>query len=110
MSEDYTPKPERTYSAFLPIFIFLAAFAILSFYQLYGVMAQRSYFARQDEAAAPDVAKALAAQNRLVNLMNDLIATSKKDSNAALIIREAKQAGILRDRPAAGTNAAPANP
>ena len=108
MSEEFTR--ERTYSAFWPILIFLTAFTISSVYQLYGVLAQRSYFASQYQAVASDLPKAQAAQSRLVALMNDLLSTSAKDNNAALIIREAKQAGILRDRPAGDTNAAPANP
>lgn len=107
MSEEYI---ERPYSAFWPIVIFLTAFVLSCFYQLYEVEAHRSAVNTQIVNAAPSLKNAQAAQDRLVALMNDLIATSKTDNNAAAIIREAKQAGILRERPNTDTNAAPAQP
>jgi hypothetical protein len=116
MSEDF--PNERSYSAFWPIVIFLAAFAISSFYQLYEVAAHRSYVNSQLVTAEPTLKNAKAAQDRLVALMNDLLATGSKDSNAAQIIREAKQAGIIRERQttdtsgstSTDTNAAPTPP
>jgi len=108
MSDD---PSERSYSAFWPVLILLAAFAISYFYQLFEVISQRSMVDRQYAQLAPDVSKAQAAQDRLVALMKDVVATSAKDPNAALVVREAKQAGIIRERPpTASTNAAPANP
>jgi hypothetical protein len=106
MSEEYTP--ERSYSAFWPILIFLTAFAISCFYQLYEVSAHRHYLQTQFSAAQPDIKKAEDTQARLVALMNDLLSTATKDANAAQIIHEAKQAGIIRERQAGDTNAAPA--
>ena len=108
MSDD---QNERSYSAFWPVLILLTAFAISYFYQLYEVISQRGMIDRQYEQLAPSLPKAQAAQDRLVALMKDVVATSARDPNAALIVREAKQAGIIRERPApASTNAAPANP
>ena len=108
MSEEY---PERSYSAFWPVLILLVAFAISYFYQLFEVISQRSAIDRQYAQLAPDISKAQAAQDRLVALMKDLVATSAKDPNAARVVQAAKQAGIIRERPAAAsTNAAPANP
>jgi hypothetical protein len=109
MSEEYT-TPERSYSAFWPVLIFLAAFAISCFYQLYEVSAHRSFLQKQYATAQPDIKKAEDTQARLVALMNDLLTTATKDTNAAQIIHEAKQAGIIRERQPADTNAAPANP
>jgi hypothetical protein len=109
MSEEYT-TPERSYSAFWPVLIFLAAFAMLSFYQFYEVQAHRSYLQKQFAAAQPEIKKAEDTQSRLVSFMNDLLTTASKDTNAAQIVHEAKQAGILRERPSTDTNAAPANP
>jgi len=108
MSEEYTP--ERTYSAFWPMLIFLVAFIISSFYQLYEVLEHRSAVNKQYDMESVNLPKAQAAQTQLVSLMNDLLATAAKDANAAQIVREAKQAGIIRDRAPGSTNAAPANP
>lgn len=104
MSEEYTT--ERSYTAFWPLVIFLVAFVLLTFYQLYGVLAQRSYFNDQYDKAEPNIQKADEARNRLSALVNDLISVSSKDNNAMQIIREAAQAGIIHQAP--GTNAAPA--
>jgi hypothetical protein len=101
---------ERSYSAFWPVLILLAAFAGSYFYQLFEVISQRSMIDKQYAQMEPNISKAQAAQDRLVKLMQDLVATSAKDPNAARIVNEAKQAGIIRERPAASTNTAPANP
>lgn len=106
MSEEY--PAERSYSAFWPLAVFLVAFVLLSFYQLYGVLAQRSYFNSQYEKAEPNLPKADEARNRLSALVNDLISISHKDNNALQILREAAQAGIIHQAPS--TNAAPAAP
>jgi hypothetical protein len=104
-------NPERSYSAFWPVLILLAAFAVSYFYQLFEVISQRSMIDKQYAQMEPNISKAQAAQDRLVKLMQDLVATSAKDPNAARIVNEAKQAGIIRERPpTANTNAAPANP
>jgi transcription initiation factor TFIIIB Brf1 subunit/transcription initiation factor TFIIB len=95
MSEEST---ERTYSAFWPMVLFLAAFAISCFYQLYEVEAHRNAVNGEIEAAAPTLKNAQAAQDRLGALINDLSSTAKIDNNAAAIIREAEQAGMLRVR------------
>jgi hypothetical protein len=112
MSEDF--PDERSHSAFWPVLIFLVAFAISSFYQLYEVISHSSYVNSQLVQAEPTLKSAKVAQDRLVALMNDLISTSTKDSNAAQIIREAKQAGFIRERPnvdaGTDTNAAPNAP
>lgn len=114
MSEDF--PNDRSYSAFWPVLIFLIAFAVSSFYQLYEVSAHISYVNGQLVAAEPTLKNAKDAQDRLVSLMNDLLATANKDSNAEQIISEAKRAGIIRERQnsdaAAGTdtNAAPSAP
>jgi hypothetical protein len=108
MSDD---TEEQSYSAFWPVLILLAAFAISYFYQLFEVISERGMVDKQYEQLAPNISKAQAAQDRLVALMKDLVATSAKDPNAARIVAEAKQAGIIRERPApASTNAAPASP
>jgi hypothetical protein len=100
---------EPQYSAFVPILIFLIAFAISGFYQVYEVLLQRDALNTRYNAEAPNISKATDAQNRLVAFMNDLVATAGKDANAAQIIQEAKQAGIIREN-AKGTNGAPAAP
>jgi hypothetical protein len=107
MSEETT---ERTYSAFWPMVIFLAAFALSCFYQLYEVEAHRNAVNGEIEAAAPTLKNAQAAQDRLGALISDLNSTAKTDNNAAAIIREAEQAGMLRVRPNPDPTAAPTAP
>jgi hypothetical protein len=110
MSDEY---PERSYSAFWPVVILLAAFAIFFCVQLYLVIENRSRAVHQLEVNEPNVPKAAAFHDRLTALLKDLIATSQKDANAATVVREALQAGILRQRAAdsaVSTNSAPANP
>jgi hypothetical protein len=107
MSEEST---ERTYSAFWPMVIFLGAFALSCFYQLYEIEAHRSAVNGEIEAAALTLKNAQAAQDRLGALINDLSSTAKMDPNAAAIIREAEQAGMLRVRSNPDTTAAPTAP
>jgi hypothetical protein len=109
MSEEYqqpvyvpVQQPERPgYSAFWPMLIFLIAFLLSCFYQLAQVFAQRDLISRRYNAEVVNLPKAQDAQNRLVALVNDLVTTSAKDPNAAQIVQEAKQAGILHDKPGA---------
>ncbi len=89
--------------------IFLAAFALSCIYQLSQVLEQRSLLVSRYSAEAVNLPRAEEARDRLVGLVNDLIATSAKDPNAALIVQEAKQAGILHDK-SSSTNSAPSNP
>jgi hypothetical protein len=99
---------ERRYSVFWPILIFLVAFAVSSFYQLSQLVSQHELLQRRYTAEAASLPKAQEAQNRLVALINDLVSTSAKDPNAALVVQEAKQAGILHEKPpAAGSTNAP---
>jgi hypothetical protein len=99
---DEAPK----YTGFWPILIFLTAFAFSSFYQIAQVLEQHSLLNQQYNAEAVNIPKAKDAQKRLVDLLNDLITTGAKDPSAAQIVREVKEAGIIRD--SAKTNAAPA--
>jgi len=101
---------ERRYSGFWPLLIFLVAFVLSNSYQLILVFEQRDALARRYNAEYLNLPKAQDAQNRLVALVNDLVATSAKDANAAQIIQEAKQAGILHDKAPPATSGAPANP
>ncbi len=104
---------EPSYSAFWPVLILVAAFTISNFYQLYERTAHWSAVNHQIATNKPIVAKAQAAQDRLVALLKDLVATAQKDPNAAQIMREVTQAGIVRERqnpPATSTNTPAANP
>jgi hypothetical protein len=92
---------ERRYSVFWPILIFLVAFAISSFYQLSQLVHQHEVLQQRYTAEAASLPKAQEAQNRLVSLINDLVSTGAKDPNAALVVQEAKQAGILHEKPPA---------
>ena len=104
---------DRSYSAFWPVLILVAAFTISNFYQLYELIAHRSAVKHQIDLGMPNVPKAQAAQDRLVSLLKDLVNTAQKDPNALQIVREATQAGIVRERPnapAPSTNAPAASP
>lgn len=101
--------PERSYSAFWPLVILLAAFLVSYAVQLYAVITTRSQAATRLEQVLPNIPKAQAAHDRYIALVKDLVATSQKDQNAATIVTELKRAGILRERPN-GTNAPPATP
>jgi hypothetical protein len=108
MSEEFEV---RRFSVFWPLLIFLAAFAFSCFYQTYQVVEQRSAINQRYEAEAVNLPNAKEAQNRLVALINDLVATSSKDPAAAQIVKEVKAAGILRDNPnATNSTEAPAAP
>ncbi len=106
--------PEHSHSAFWPVLILLVALAISGFYQLYVLLSQRSAINQQyANATAPgNLDKAKAAQNQLLSLWKDLNSVAEKDTNAASIVREVKQSGLIRENPTApgGTNVAPANP
>ncbi len=86
--------------------IFLVAFAFSCLYQITQVLGQHNLLAKQYKAEAVNLPAAQEAQKRLVAFLNDLITTGAKDPAAAQIIREVKEAGIIRD--SAKTNAAPA--
>jgi hypothetical protein len=104
---------DRSYSAFWPVLILVAAFTISNFYQLYELISHKSAVDHQLELGMPNVKNAQAAQDRLVALLKDLVATSPKDPNALQIVREATQAGIVRERantPATSTNTPAATP
>jgi len=108
---------ERSYSAFWPVLILVATFTISNFYQLYELLSHKSAVDQQIEQIKPNIPKAQAAHDRLIALLKDVLATAQKDPNALLVVREATQAGIVRQRPpaagattATGTNAATATP
>jgi hypothetical protein len=106
MSEEYSA--ERTYSAFWPLLIFLGAYILITFYQMYGILTVNSLYNKRYDLEAPNVQKADDARAQLASIVKDLEATSSKDNNAGLVIRQAMQAGILRTEQS--TNAAPAAP
>jgi len=113
MSDELSDRP---YSAFWPVLILVATFTISNFYQLYELLAHKSAVDQQIEQAKPNIPKAQAAHDRLVALLKDVVATAQKDQNALQVVREATQAGIIRQRPAGttppptDTNAATATP
>jgi len=100
------------YSAFWPVTIVLAAFAISYIYQIVELISHRSYVNGQYVQVAQNIPKAQEAHDRLVALIDDLAKTSQKDPNAVQILRLSAQSGIIHERPnvPAATNAAPANP
>jgi hypothetical protein len=108
--------PERSYSAFWPVLIILAAFVISYSIQLFEVISSRSSIVHQLDLDKPDVTvpNAEAVHQRFGKLVEDLVQTAQKDPNAALVVRQAIQAGILRVQRAPSnansTNAAPASP
>jgi hypothetical protein len=108
MSEEFE---DRKYTAFWPILIFMVAFALSCFYQLYEVVEQHSALIKRADAAEVNVGAAKRVAERFVTLVNALVATSKTDPNATKIIQEAIQAGIIREKPAATNSTAnPAPP
>jgi hypothetical protein len=112
MSDDESPR----FSAFWPMAILLAAFAISFIYQIVELVSHRNAVNREYTQAAQSIPKAQAAQDRLVALIKDLAKAAPKDANAMQVMRLSAQSGIIRERaptstPASGaTNAAPANP
>jgi hypothetical protein len=112
MPDDESPR----YSAFWPLVILLAAFAISFIYQVVELISHRSYVNHEYAQASQSIPKAQAAQDRLVALIKDIAKAAPKDPNAMQVLRLSAQSGIIRERapnpaPAAGdTNAAPANP
>lgn len=108
MAEEYS---ERSYSVFWPVVIFQVAFMLSCFYQIGQVMVERDALQKRLTAEAVNLPKAQDAQNRLVALINDLASTAAHDQNAALIVEEARQAGIIRDNASAtaAPNSAPAS-
>jgi type II secretory pathway component PulL len=106
MPEEYPAESERSYSAFWPLLIFLAAFVLVTFYQFYGILAQRSLINKQYDLEAPNAQKADDARAQFSSIVKDLVATSNKDNNAALVLRQGMQAGFLH--PEQNTNAAAA--
>jgi hypothetical protein len=100
MSDELSDRP---YSAFWPVLILVATFTISNLYQLYELLAHRSAVQQQIEQAKPNIPKAQAAHDRLIALLKDVVATSQKDQNALLVVREATQAGIIRQRPSGST-------
>ena len=107
MSEEFE---DRKYTAFWPILIFMVAFALSCFYQLYQVVEQQGQLSKRAAAAETEVPKAKQVAERFVALMNDLMATSKTDPNATKIIQEAMQAGIIRQKPNTSDTNTTANP
>jgi len=113
MSDELSDRP---YSAFWPVLILVATFTISNVYQLFELLSHRSAVDHQIELATPNIPKAQAAHDRLVALLKDVVATAQKDPNALQVVREATQAGIIRQRPAnpapppTDTNAATATP
>jgi hypothetical protein len=103
------------YSAFWPVAIVLAAFAVSFLVHIIGISGQRSEIDRQYKQIAPNIPKAQQAQDRLLALLDDLAKTGEKDPkdpNALQVVRLALQNGFIRQgQPqATDTNAAPANP
>jgi hypothetical protein len=103
------------YSAFWPVVIVLAAFAISFLVQIIGIVGQRSEINREYAQLAPNVQKAQDARGQLLALLTDLAKTGSKepkDPNALQVVRLAIQNGFIRQRPpeATDTNAPAANP
>lgn len=84
------------YSSFWPQFILMAGFLIWSSYQLYAINSQRLAINREYEALVPGIVPSQKAEAKLRAIVQDLIQTSAKDANAAQILKESIQAGILR--------------
>jgi hypothetical protein len=113
MSEEYDNHSE-TFSPFYPLLILLVGLVGWSGYQVYMANSQRAANSQQIQAAMPTIGQAQNIRDRYVALMKDLIETSAKDANAAQIVKEATNAGLIRQAPASGdsgasTNAAPAD-
>ena len=107
MSDEYT-EDNIAFSPFWPLLILLAGLVIWLSYQVYEANSLRSAYAQQFQAAIPTINQAQAVQDRYVKLMKDLIETSSKDASAAQIVKEATQAGLIRQAPPAA-GAAPAD-
>jgi hypothetical protein len=114
MSDEYN-NDSPTFSPFYPLLVLLIGLVAWSGYQVFAANSQRSVYNQQFQAAIPTINQAQNIKDRYVALMKDLIETSSKNANAAGIVKEATQAGLLRvTQPAAGdagsTNSAPAAP
>jgi hypothetical protein len=84
---------------------------VWSSYQLYAINSQRLAINKQYEALEPAIVPSQNAEAKLRAIVQDLIQMSAKDPNAAQILKESIQAGILHVNNTAGTNAtAPAAP
>ncbi len=116
MSDEYN-NDSATFSPFYPLLILLIGLVAFSGYQVFAANSQRSVYSQQFQQAIPTINQAQNIKDRYVALMKDLIETSAKNANAAAIVKEATQAGLLRvTQPDAGaaagagaTNSAPAS-
>jgi hypothetical protein len=108
MPEEY--DNESTFSPFYPLLILLIGLTCWCGYQVIISNSQRSQLNQQFQSAIPTLNQAQNIKDRYVALMKDLIETSSKDANAAAIVKEATQAGLLRvTPPAAGADAGATN-
>ncbi len=92
------------YSSFWPQFILMIGLFIWCSYQLYAINSQRLAINQQYKALEPAVVPSQEAQAKLRAIVQDLIQTSSKDANAAQILKESIQAGILHVNKTSGTN------
>ena len=95
MSDEYINE-SPTFSPFYPLLILLIGLVGWSGYQVFAANSQRSVYNQQFQSAIPTINQAQNIKDRYVALMKDLIETSAKNSNAASIVKEATQAGLLR--------------
>jgi len=82
----------------------MGGFTIWSAYQLYAINSQRLALNAQYAALEPAIVPSQNAQAKLRAIVQDLIQTSSKDANAAQILKESIQAGILHVNKSSGTN------
>ena len=115
MAEEYIESENGLHRAAAgPLFVilapgpfFLGAFLLSYLTSLYGVISDRNQVMKTYNAEARRwCPRRKLCRPRLRSLINDLLVTSSKDANAAQVIREAKQAGILRDAPPTNAPAA----
>ncbi len=100
-----------TFSPFYPLLILLIGLIGWSGYQVFAANSQRSVYNQQFQSAIPTINQAQNIKDRYVALMKDLIETSAKNANAAGIVKEATQAGLLKvTQPDAGASAGAAAP
>ena len=109
MSDEFD-NSNAYYSPFWPLVILLAGFTLWLGYNIFQINEQRTNFNAQLVAATPTINQAVAAQNRLVSLMKDLVQTSEKDPYAKQILNEAISAGMINVSKNPNATNATANP
>jgi hypothetical protein len=109
MSDDFDQSHETQFSSFVPLLIILLGLLAWFSVQDFELGRQSSATQKQINEVMPRLAEDQQIFDLYVALMKDLAETSKKDADAAQIVRECIQAGLYNVQQGGAGQQAPAS-